>query len=150
MHLLGGALALAAATSSLLHPGQTRFEHGAYLELFGVAAAIDTWGSEWTGQCVVLFSDSKVAVRWINKGTAKSENACILLRAIATRAVAWGFELRCEFIPGVDNKVPDALSRGLCPPFVQDPLLLSTGRRKLRSARTITSEWQPVSSCPSP
>ena len=65
--------------------------------------------SEWP--VLQLFIDNISAKKFINKGTTNSPGARALLRLLAMLTRGSPVSLNAEYIPGVENKVADALSR---------------------------------------
>jgi hypothetical protein len=65
-------------------------------------------------KCLLLIGDNKSAVQWISAaGTATNEAAGTLVRALGVLSVATGVSFKAQHVAGVDNVVPDAVSRML-------------------------------------
>ena len=98
-----------------------------WLELYALAVAAATWGSEWRGKKIEFHCDSQGAVDVMRSGTSRSEPLMDLIRSLFFIAAQHGFVFRVSHIAGTDNSIADALSRlqlarfkTLCPS--SDPL----------------------------
>lgn len=80
-------------------------------ELATVRNAALRWGASWRGRRVQVFSDNQVTVDIINKGTSPCKEALQLLRELSFLSLYHDFALHVCHIPGVDNNIPDAISR---------------------------------------
>ena len=81
------------------------------LELLTVVVAAKVWGKHWKGKRIVVHCDNEVSVTVMNTG--RSHNAFLqsCLRELEFTAAKCEFEIRGNHIPGIENRIPDALSR---------------------------------------
>ena len=81
------------------------------LELLTVVVAAKIWGRHWKGKRIVVHCDNEVSVTVMNTG--RSHNAFLqsCLRELEFTAAKHEFEVRGNHIPGIENRIPDALSR---------------------------------------
>jgi hypothetical protein len=81
-------------------------------ECYAVAVALATFAPRCLGQRIVVHSDCMPVVSaWI-KGDSARPALAKLLRTIMFICATHDIELRIQFIPGADNILADALSRG--------------------------------------
>ena len=83
----------------------------AYKELFPVVDAAYLWGYHWPKKHVLFRSDNEAAVAILSARTSKCSVLMYLLRDLLLSAGRWGFSFSASHVPGVDNKVADAISR---------------------------------------
>ena len=81
------------------------------LELFPVVVAIELWGDECGNLKIRLNCDNMGVVQVINRITASSMPVVRLLRHLVLRCLQWNIFMYAVHIPGVDNRLADALSR---------------------------------------
>ena len=81
------------------------------LELLTVVVAAKVWGKHWRGKRIVVHCDNEVSVTVINTGRSHSTFLLSCLRELEFIAARCEFEIRANHIPGVQNRIPDALSR---------------------------------------
>ena len=81
------------------------------LELLTIIVAVRLWGGRFQGMNVLVYCDNEAAVHVINSGRSRDVfmGACIreLWLVVATNL----FQLRAVHLPGVENRLADALSR---------------------------------------
>jgi hypothetical protein len=90
--------------------------------------------------CLLLLGDNTSAVSWISKaGTTRNAAAGTLVRALGALAVATEVSFKAQHVQGVDNVLPDAISRFLVgkPPVDGVP------------APTLPADWSQVQLPPS-
>ena len=85
--------------------------HISALELLSVMICVKLWGQQWKGSRLQVVCDNEAAVRVLNRGFSRDAFMQDCMREIAYFAALWEFELRAVHIPGVDNRIPDLLSR---------------------------------------
>ena len=83
----------------------------AYKELFPVVVAAHLWGSQWSKKHVLFRSDNEAVVAILSTRTSKVPVLMHLLRDLLLLAARWHFSFSSAHVPGVDNKVADAISR---------------------------------------
>ncbi len=81
------------------------------LELLSVLAAVKLWARELAGRHLTIICDNQVTVEVLNRGRARNVILLSYLREIAFLCAIHEFELRAVHIAGVDNRMPDLLSR---------------------------------------
>ena len=81
-------------------------------ETYNIVIALWTWGHLWQNKVVLIGCDNQSAVRVCNTGKTRDPflNAC--LHALWLHAARYSIELRTVHIPGKENHIADALSRG--------------------------------------
>ena len=83
----------------------------AYQELFPVVIAAHLWGSLWARKHVLFRSDNEAVVAILTTRTSKVPALMHLLRDLLLSAARWGFTFTAAHVPGVENKIADAISR---------------------------------------
>ena len=94
----------------------------ALFELYPVVIAAMLWGDKWSRKRIVVFCDNEATVHIINKGRSSVPIINRFVRRLTWTSVLSNFTIRACHIPGLDNKIADALSRfkfqefrNLCP-----------------------------------
>jgi hypothetical protein len=82
-------------------------------ELVALVFAVELFGAEMTGMHVVARCDNTAAVAVVDRLSARSRNMLHLLRRLHYLQCKWDITLFPLHIPGVENTLADALSRGL-------------------------------------
>ncbi len=77
------------------------------------------WGPWWQDCRVVVHCDNQAVVCVVNSGYSKDKDMMHLLRCLFFIRAHWGLYLRAEHIPGEQNVVADAISRGNLSRFFQ-------------------------------
>ena len=85
--------------------------HISYLELVPVYQAVIRYAGSWRNQHVLCMTDNTQVVSAINKGTSINTLTMALLRDIFWVCVMYNIYLCARHIPGVNNVLPDLLSR---------------------------------------
>ena len=81
------------------------------LELLTIVVAAKVWGKGWKGKRIVVQCDNEVSVMVLNTGRCRNPILANCLRELELLAARHEFEIRAHHIPGVENRIPDALSR---------------------------------------
>ncbi len=81
------------------------------LELLTVVVACKLWGKLWQGKRILIRCDNEATVTVINSGRCRDEEMLSLLRELSFQAAIGEFEVKAVHIAGVDNRLPDLLSR---------------------------------------
>jgi len=81
------------------------------LEALAVTLALKLWGKDLRGLRFMLNCDNLVTVTIINSGRAKDPFLQACAREIAFLACKYEFEVHATHIAGVENRLPDLLSR---------------------------------------
>lgn len=85
--------------------------HINYKEVFALVVAAELWAPSWADSKLYWFTDSKVAQGIVKKGTCKDPMAMNSMRRLFWLSAIYNFEIVAIHIPGVDNEIPDAISR---------------------------------------
>ena len=85
--------------------------HISALELIPVVVAARRLAPLWQNQHVVCFSDNSQVVAMLNRGVSTNALSMQLLRELFWLSATNNFHITGRHIPGVDNIVPDMLSR---------------------------------------
>lgn len=80
-------------------------------ETISAVFAARRWASLWRDSKVVFCTDNKTAKSCIVKGTAKNPQLLPWVRELHMYSVLYNFEIDACWIPGVNNVLPDAISR---------------------------------------
>ena len=83
----------------------------AILEIWAVMAAVKLWAHKLEGKYFWIHVDNEAVASVLNTGKAKEPELQNALREIALIAVEYKFVIRARHIPGVENRIPDWLSR---------------------------------------
>ena len=82
----------------------------AYKELFPMVVAAHLWGCHWSRKHVLFRSDNEASVAILSARASKCP-VLMCLRDLLLSAARWGFSFSAAYVPGVDNKIADAISR---------------------------------------
>jgi hypothetical protein len=85
--------------------------HISALELLSIVVCIKLWGANWRGLKLQILCDNVAAVTVLNTGRSHDAFMQDCLREVCFYAAMWEFELRSVHLPGVQNRIPDLLSR---------------------------------------
>ena len=83
----------------------------AHLEILAVLAAVRTWTSSLTGKYFWVHVDNEAVATVINSGASRDQTLQAALREILMIAAHNDFMIKAKHIKGVDNRIPDWLSR---------------------------------------
>ena len=89
----------------------TKDLHINFKETLAIIGAAKRWGPLWRNKTVFIYTDNQCAKQIINKGTTRNSFIMSHIRELFWLSILYNFEIRCVYIPGVDNKVADAISR---------------------------------------
>ena len=81
------------------------------LELLTVIVAVRLWGDRCQGMNVVVYCDNDAAVHVINSGRSRDAFMAACIRELWLVVATNLFQLRAVHLPGVENRLADALSR---------------------------------------
>ena len=81
------------------------------LELLTVAVCCKVWGHKWLGKKIRIYCDNQASVTVLNSGRSRDQFMQSCLREIMFLAARFQFEIQAIHLPGVDNRLPDLLSR---------------------------------------
>ena len=82
----------------------------AYKELFPIVIAAIIWGGLWGQRTVCFHCDNLAVVTILNSRTSKDSLIMHLLRNLLMSAAYFDFTFCAQHVPGVENKIADALS----------------------------------------
>lgn len=82
-----------------------------HLELWALIIGIKIWLEQLKNKKVVVHCDNQAVAQLINSGRARDQILQQGLREVCYLAAVGEFEILAQFIPGVDNRLPDFLSR---------------------------------------
>ena len=82
-----------------------------YLELYGVVAAINTWGHLIQDRRIILFCDNTAVVAMINSMSSSCINCMYLLRLLTLNNLVNNRRVFAQYISSQDNFLSDSLSR---------------------------------------
>jgi hypothetical protein len=92
-------------------PGKFLGWHINALELLTVVVVTKLWGTNWKGLRILIYCDNEASVTVINSGKSKDREMLACLRELAYVTATNEFQVRAIHIKGVENRVPDSLSR---------------------------------------
>ena len=81
------------------------------LEMLTVLLGVRIWGQYCAGMKIQIFCDNDACVQVINSSRTKDSFLATCLRELWLEVARFGFELRAVHLPGVENRIPDWLSR---------------------------------------
>ena len=85
--------------------------HINYKEAFMILQAAKRWAPYWSGQRIIITSDSEVAAAIVNKGTTPCPIIMEWLWELFWLSEYYGFHLTVDHIPGSLNVIADSISR---------------------------------------
>ena len=97
------------------------------LELLTIVVTAKVWGKSWRGQRIVVHCDNQVSVMVMNTGRCHNKFLQACLRELEFLAARHEFEIRGNHIPGITNRIPDALSRWHIGPQYENQFLELVG-----------------------
>ena len=83
----------------------------AILEFFPIVLALYLWGDKMANRCILFFSDNEAVVQVINKQSCKDKTLMFFVRKMVSVCLTHNIVFRAKHLPGVENKLADALSR---------------------------------------
>ena len=83
----------------------------AILEMWAVLAALKLWGDQLKGLYFWIHVDNEAVANVLNSGRSREGRLQDALREVALLAAKHQFVIKARHIPGVQNRVPDWLSR---------------------------------------
>ena len=83
----------------------------AYKELFPIVISAHIWGRQWARKTVLFRSDNEAVVHILNSRTSRDPGIMHILRSLLLAAAQFNFTFTSCHVPGVQNKIADALSR---------------------------------------
>ena len=82
-----------------------------FLELFGVAVAMELWSKLLQNRRVIIFCDNKSVVEIINKTVSSCAKCMILIRIMTLTSIKNNVRFFAKYVPSKENILADAFSR---------------------------------------
>ena len=92
-------------------PMEMQGDNIAYLEIRAAIVALKVWGPRLTGNYFWIHVDNQAVATILNTGASRDETLQDALREVAYLAAKHEFVIKARHIAGVDNRIPDWLSR---------------------------------------
>ena len=92
-------------------PSNLKCKNIAYLEILAVMAALKIWATQLKGEYFWIHVDNEAVATVINTGASRDAHLQDMLREIALLAAKFQFVIKAKHILGVENRIPDWLSR---------------------------------------
>jgi hypothetical protein len=92
-----------------------------FKELYALARAAATWGSQWSGRKILFHTDCQPNVDAWRKGDSRKPQISHLIRTLLFIAATHHFNMNLIHISGVNNVCADLLSRGQVQLFLESP-----------------------------
>ena len=83
----------------------------AYLEMWDIVVCLKVWGSKLRGKRVVMNCDNEAVVAVLNHGRSRDAFLQGALHEVVFLLATYEVEIKAKFLRGVDNHLPDLLSR---------------------------------------
>lgn len=83
----------------------------AFRELYPIVVAAILWSEQWQRKRILFHCDNLATVQIIRKGRSKISQINLLMRQLTWLTLKHNFSIYAEHVPGVQNRVADALSR---------------------------------------
>ena len=83
----------------------------ATLEMWAVMVALKIWGEKLSGKYFWIHVDNEAVAMVLNTGSSRDQELQNVLREIALLAARHQFIIKARCIPGIENRIPDWLSR---------------------------------------
>ena len=81
------------------------------LELLTIVIALRIWGHKFKGKCLLVHCDNMASCWVLNRGSTRCSFMQTCLREICFLAAVGEYEVKARHIEGVQNRLPDMLSR---------------------------------------
>lgn len=78
---------------------------------YPVIVACILWGNQWSRKQILVYCDNAATVNIINIGRSLVPFINTFLRRLMWTCITGNFTLHAAYIPGLDNKIADCLSR---------------------------------------
>ena len=119
-------------------------------EVIAISLAAHRWAPVWVNKRIIVYSDNKVSVASINKGTSRNPQIMRCLRNLFWLAPRHNFHLAATYLPGVKNVLADGSSRlhlkgyvNTFLPYVgESPLFLHAPPKSLKFLFDRFTQWQ--------
>ena len=92
-------------------PKKWQSQNIALLEILAVMVALKLWGEQLRGQYFWIKVDNEAVATVLNTGSCQDKGLQNVLRETALLVARFQFVIKARHIAGVDNRVPDWLSR---------------------------------------
>lgn len=102
------------------YPPSWSRHHITILELYPVYVMLALFGRQITNSNVCFSSDNEAVVHMLNGQTSKHPFAMTIIRSLVLILVKYNIYLRAKHLPGIDNKLCDAISRFQTTPVMME------------------------------
>lgn len=92
-------------------PREWQYINIAILEFYPIVLSLFLWGDLMRNKCVTFFTDNLALVSVINKCSCKDKSLMKFVRKMVLVCLKYNILFKARHIPGVKNKLADALSR---------------------------------------
>lgn len=82
-----------------------------FQEMLPIVLAFELWGEDLANKCISLHSDNMAVVCILNKQTSKDKQVMSLVRHFVLSCMRHNILTKAVHIPGIQNTLPDLLSR---------------------------------------
>ena len=101
-----------------------------------IAATI--WGRSWKGKLIICHCDNQSVVAVINSGYSRDNELMHLLRTLFFFEANSEFHMQASHIPGVYNRLADALSRDKLSSFLSKAFAMEQGLGEKTASLTVS------------
>ena len=81
------------------------------LELYPIFLALELWGDHFQNKCIQLNTDNMAVTFILNNFTSKDKHIMVLVRLLVLNCIKNNILIRSKHLPGVENIIPDMISR---------------------------------------
>ena len=92
-------------------PDSWRHKNIAFLEFYPIVLSLHLWGSDMRNRRILFFTDNEALVHIINKQSCRDKDLMVFVRKLVLVCLSHNIVFKAKHIPGVQNKLADALSR---------------------------------------
>lgn len=92
-------------------PREAYDDHINEKELWPVLVSLSKWGCNWRNSTVQVTTDNTQVLGVLRTGKSSNTTAMAWARELFWSCCFYNINIRCNWIPGVDNVVADSLSR---------------------------------------
>ena len=92
-------------------PDSWRHLNIAFLEFYPIVLSLHLWGHEMANSRILFFTDNEALVHVINKQSCRDKALMFFVRKLVRVCLSHNVCFKAKHIPGLQNKLADALSR---------------------------------------
>lgn len=92
-------------------PDSWRHANIAFLEFYPIVLSLFLWGHTMRNQRILFFTDNEALVHVINKQSCRDTSLMFFVRKLVLACLLHNIVFKAKHIPGIQNTLPDALSR---------------------------------------